>query len=382
MKLLTEASRQLFSRPDDEHFASQEELHTDAQRALETGREIQSRNMIVTARPEDDPIGPFGLKLDSEKDLIPGHFAMSQLAGLARIPMGTVQRLSPKTAAQAINESLYHVPDGEDEAERSGIMVLTEETPDGVSRVRSITSETYSRVWDIEWIKEVERWLLPMGYIPALPTINTDAQQRNIMKNNKPALFRGDRDSFAFYYTEPDQNGADFGGLRRGYMVWNSEVGHRSMGYTTLLFRDMCSNFLIWDASNVEKKRRIHRGDMQPFFREMRCAMQDLSAELESVELQRLEAAVQASFAGDGSPTDANKGKAANRLTREFRLTKSLANATVEAALLPVNATDKVELSHFAIANGLTWEAKDTAHASKLMELGLVQKDILAAVKL
>ena len=130
--------------------------------------------------------------------------------------------------------------------------------------MRSITSESYSRVWDLNILKEVERWLLPQGYKPALPTLNTDAEQRNVFGNSKPALFRGDRDSFCFYYTEPDANGADFGGLRRGHMWWNSEVGHRSVGSADLLFRDMCSNFLIWNATDVVRRRRVHRGDMRP----------------------------------------------------------------------------------------------------------------------
>lgn len=385
MQMLSDASRQLYSRPDDEHFESQDAIKADAKRAVETGSEVDCRELIVLARELDDPAGPFRLQLDNGETVTPNHFSMSQLCGLAKLQMTGIRRLAPKTAAQALNESLRYVDDTlpgsaeDDGIALSGVRLLLERTDNGVQRVRSITSQGYSRVWDYQWLQEVDRWLIPRGYVPALPTINTDSQQRNILGNNKPALFRGDRDSFAFYYTEQDAGGNDFGGLRRGFMVWNSEVGHRSIGYCSLLFREMCANFLIWDAANVVKQRRIHRGDMRPFFLEMQRAMSELSRELEPVELQKLDLAARTAFAGDGSPTDANKTVAAERLTRQFRLTRSLADATVTAALLPENATDN-GLSYFAIANGLTWEAKDTAHASSLLELGNTQKDILEAV--
>jgi hypothetical protein len=381
MQLLSDASRQLYSRPADEHFESHEAIKADAKRAVETGSEVDCSELIVLPRELDDPVGPFRLQLDDGRTVTPNHYSMSQLCGLAKLPMGGIRRVVPKTAAQALNESLRYIdPDAieEDEGPR-GIRLLLE-TTDGVDRVRSITSQGYSRVWDWQWLQEVERWLLPRGYTPALPTINTDERQTNIMGNSKPALFRGDRDSFAFYYTEKDAGGNDFGGLRRGFMVWNSEVGHRSIGYCTMLFRDMCANFLIWDAANVDKQRRIHRGDMQPFFLQMQRAMSELSRELEPVELQKIELAIQTAFAGDGSPTDANKETAAKRLTRQFRLTKSLAAATVDSALIPENITEQVPLSYFSVANALTWEARDSRYASSMVELGNTQKDILQAV--
>ncbi len=373
MQLLTDASRQLFSRPADEHYESHSAIMTSARRSMETGREVTARQLIVKPMEADDTRGPFRFQLDDGLTVVPNHYSMQQLCGLARIPIAAVQRLTPKTAAQALNESLRH-GDGQTQCK-----VLVELDAAGDQRVRSITSDSYTRVWDLNVLQEVDKWLLPQGYQPALPTMNTDDQQRNVFGNSKPALFRGDRDSFCFYYTEPDQNGADFGGLRRGYMWWNSEVGHRSVGDCDLLFRDMCSNFLIWNATEVRQRRRVHRGDMRPFFLEMRDRMQTLSRELDSVEIQKLERAMVTAFVGDGSPTEANLEKAENRLTREFRVTRQLAKDTVQSALLDSNVTERVPLSFFSIANGLTWEAKDTAFASRALELGNVQKDILQA---
>ncbi|MEN8151833.1 MAG: hypothetical protein ABFS86_18610, partial [Planctomycetota bacterium] len=47
-------------------------------------------------------------------------------------------------------------------------------------------------------------WLLGSGFVPAVPTINTDAFGTNVMGNTKPALFRSDRDMFSFFYSDQD----------------------------------------------------------------------------------------------------------------------------------------------------------------------------------
>ena len=71
------------------------------------------------------------------------------------------------------------------------------------------------------------------------------AARTNAKGNTKPALFRSDRDSFSFFYSDRTPHDP-FGGLRKGVMVFNSEVGAKCLGFATFLFRDVCSNFMIW----------------------------------------------------------------------------------------------------------------------------------------
>jgi len=386
MTLLHDASQQLFSRPADEHFESFEAIERSAIASKAHGQEltIPADNIIVLPGGEGED--RFSVQLKDGLTCSLNNYSLGQLSSGARVPLPLLERITPKTGAQVINESL-----------RSGTGEVTDrmallEMPgaddtDGKPRLRSLTSGSYFRVWDADILDEVKRWLLPVGYVPALPTINTNANQDNLMGNNSPALFRGDRDAFCFFYTEKAPDGDEFGGLRRGFMVKNSEVGAGAAEYVSLLFRDMCANFLIWDASNVQRRRQVHRGadNMRRFFLEMRATIQDLSVEIEGDEFRKLGAAAAAAFAGDGSPTDKNKAASAQRLHRQFRVPKSIATETVEAALLPVSQEGRPaktpDLSHWTIAQGLTWEAKDSRYAGKLFELGRVGREVLEAVE-
>jgi Domain of unknown function (DUF932) len=41
--------------------------------------------------------------------------------------------------------------------------------------------------------------------------------------------------------------------LFRGFIAWNSEVGARSFGLCTFLYRHVCDNRIIWNASQVNQ---------------------------------------------------------------------------------------------------------------------------------
>jgi len=103
-----------------------------------------------------------------------------------------------------------------------------------------VTGDRSERVWDADVLEEVNRRLLGSCFIPARPTINTDEVGTNVMGNAKPALFRSDRDMFSFFYSDRDPGDDGFGGLCKGVMVFNSEVGYKSFGFSTFDFREMC----------------------------------------------------------------------------------------------------------------------------------------------
>jgi hypothetical protein len=383
-KLLTDASDQLFSRPADEHFQDFDSIMTSARHSQATGEEVTVSADSIIVLPGDEGQDRFRLQLKDGLTVDLNHYSLGQLAGGARVPMALLERISSKTGAQVLNESMRA---GEGMTDRKALLEKTGENGD--YRLRSLTSDSYHRVWDAEILGEIERWLLPVGYEPTRPTINTDAQQNNIMGNDKPALFRGDRDSYVFFSVPPkeDANDDGFGGLRSGFMVKNSEVGAGSAYYTECLFRGMCANFLIWGAENVTTRRQVHRGsdNMRRWTLEMRATIQDMSLEIQGDAYAKFAAAAKAAFAGDGSPTDKNKAESAQRLQRQFRVTKGIASDAVEAALQPLNQEGRPEktpdLSHWTVANGLTWEAKDTRYAGKLHELGRVGREVIEAVE-
>ena len=236
-----------------------------------------------------------------------------------------------------------------------------------------MTSPSYCRVWDADMLREAHEWALPLGYVPALPTINTNEQKQNIQGNSKPALFRGGDSSFAFLMTEKS---TDFGDgsspMRGGLMIRNSETGKASLGVMRMVFSEFCANFLIWDAKVQGSQRIIHRGRsdadlLRRFRRELQC----LKPELQARELDVIAQAGKAQFASDTEV-------AAERLTKQFGLSQARAEAAIERASWAENRGTR-KLSHLWVANGVTTLAKETTYADALTELATIGGDIVLA---
>ncbi|MEI2658843.1 MAG: hypothetical protein V9G11_01405 [Bifidobacterium adolescentis] len=73
--------------------------------------------------------------------------------------------------------------------------------------VRAMNGARYERLWDDEVLNEVERHLLPNGWVPAYPTFNIDPATP--VDKREKALIRTDRYSFSFYFTEPKFKAGD-----------------------------------------------------------------------------------------------------------------------------------------------------------------------------
>jgi hypothetical protein len=77
-------------------------------------------------------------------------------------------------------------------------------------------------------------------------------------------LFAGDRDMFCFLTDEqnrieiPGRRGGRGGSLARGFFVWNSEVGDRSIGLGFFLFDYTCSNRIVWGVHEYNEIRISH----------------------------------------------------------------------------------------------------------------------------
>jgi hypothetical protein len=305
---------------------------------------------------------------------------LGQFAAEGGVPLRTLDKLSEDgdldLTVQVLNKLMT----------REGVdrKLFIESQKDNGDIGRSINGTGYTRLYDSIVLSEVDRWLIPVGFVPALPTMNTDAQQNNIMGNNKPALFRGDRDTFCFFYGDGDTPSDGLGGMRYGIMTWNSEVGAKKFGWSTFYFRDMCANFLIWGAQGVQENAFIHRGNIwdEKRWGEFQLDIQRIYEEAEKRrgrDLKVFAKAAETAFVGDGSATEANKGLAKERLNDRFKLTGKRSEAVVRAALNPLNGGD---LSVWSIVNGVTWDAKETTRASQMVDDSKVVKRILATVKI
>lgn len=56
----------------------------------------------------------------------------------------------------------------------------------------------------------------------------------------------------------------------RGFFVWNSEVGKRSVGVQTFWFQAVCQNHIVWDAVEVVDFSRKHTANVYESVAELR----------------------------------------------------------------------------------------------------------------
>lgn len=371
MTNLMQASSQLTSRPSDEHFASLNSMRQAAAIDQQNHREVELSINDLRFTSLDGSIQV--MRRDGGASYGMNYYSFGQLCqkvGATRTFLAG--RLTPSVAVTALNDAITRISD-----EQVKLLIGTVTKAEGETTgpaLRAITSTGYCRVWDVDMLREVHEWLVPNGFEAAKPTINTNGQRDNIMGNNKPCLFRGDKDSFAFFMT-PDkavQEGHGGRPVRRGVLVGNSEVGARSLWTKRFVFDDMCANFIIWGAKAVQSRRIIHRGDNDAkLLRRFRDELRKCSPQLVEAELEILRKANEVVFA-------ANEEKAAERLTKSFGLTQAFAADALRWARHQENA-GTAELTHAWVANGVTSAAKVTGNADALVAMAEVGGDIFAA---
>jgi hypothetical protein len=352
MSFLTLVQDQLFGRPPEDHFGSFGDLRdaSDAQKRRCTTIDARDDHILFS---EDGGQVHFG---DATVRLT--HYSLGQLAAMAKVPMLVLERLDGDTRAKVMNRCFPR-----NRRYRTALV-------DG-ERLRCVTSDRYERVWDADVYEQVDRWLLPNGFVPAMPTINTDAQGTNVLGNTKPALFRSDRDAFAFFYGDRSAGDDGFGGLRKGMVVFNSEVGAKSFGFSTFYFREMCSNFLVWDATGVRARRARHTGAVVGMVREFREDLQRIGAVLTTRELDVFERARTTRFVPEGP---GEREQAVQRLIREFRMPEADALEVVDLVRAPENPG---EYTVWGVVNGITTASKALTFASDRADMGALAGSIL-----
>lgn len=353
MTLLQMASSQLASRPDEEHFPDFASLLADARASRDQSTDIHVDDERVLFTES-------GVDVGLPDNAVLTRYALEQAAILSGVPVNVLPKLSRKTAAQVLNETFPRDHNGED-ARRWLVR-----NRDGQINVRAVLTQQYRRIWDAEVLEAVERWILAdsVGWTPAMPEINTDTEGTNIKGNRKPALFRSDRDSFAFFMSPRESDGGDFGGLRRGVYVYNSEVGARSFGFSTFYFRGMCANFLIWDATQVKERKVRHVGEARLAFDELVQYLKEQSPVLSDAELQRFRKAQATPFrlAPATTATETWEDRAELKLRGTYKLTEAQAHGAVESMTLPENEGTNAG-SIWAVVNGLTSYSKRLSFA-------------------
>jgi hypothetical protein len=239
---LMQASRQWSSRPADQRFTSLDELvaFTSHQREISKGAVVPSRKLSA-APIEDDAdrkslvvIGPDGTPA------APTHWAFGQLANQV-------------IAADALNYGIFKRP-----VEDTGILVRQ----NGGLELAAVTGPRYGRVWNAD-IARALRERFGDGVTGDFTVPGEFGKAVRVNKDNT-TIYASDRDMFVFLADEknrievPNRRNGQSGSMARGFFVWNSEVGSKTLGIATFLFDYVCMNRIVWGAEGYEEIKIMH----------------------------------------------------------------------------------------------------------------------------
>ena len=274
---LYEANRQWATRPQDQRFWDLNEM-------LEVTRSYHRTAVTRTATADQLDVQPVGddvviTSKSSNAKAAFSHFSFGQFSRLLGAPAEYLRQLPANLVADNLRHGLRQRADSDN---RMMKMLMRRDT-NNTLRVRSFTSEMYSRIWDDRIVERLipmqqHGWKVP----PARPCGNGDPRQRPATKNDilrlssakglgikvgdpiAPAgLYASDKDLFVFMVNEDHtiNLGKDHPTLSRGFFIENSEVGDRAFKVTAFLYNSVCGNHIVWGVQDLVEIRVIHRGD-------------------------------------------------------------------------------------------------------------------------
>lgn len=337
MTTLMQASRQWSSRPADQRFTSLDELvaFTRHQREISKGTVVPSRRLSA-APIEDDAerkslvvLGPDGTPA------APTHWAFGQLANQVGAPAGYLRSLPADIAADALNYGIFKRP-----VEDTGILVRQ----NGGLELAAVTGPRYGRVWNAD-IALALRERFGDGVTGDFTVPGEFGKAVDVDKGNT-TIFASDRDMFVFLADEknrievPGRRNGQSGTMARGFFVWNSEVGSKTLGIATFLFDYVCCNRIVWGAEGYEEIKIMHFASASTrWVEEVAPAIESYAQKSTSGITQAIEDARKARISGDELDLFLRKrftrgqaeGIKAAHLAEEDRPIESLWDVTVGA---------------------------------------------------
>ena len=248
---LTHASRQLFSREDDEIYPDLDSLISFLRRREEHTQEIAVHDLLALPAEDD--------KLKLEVEGIETSLTDWSFGALCRLceptaPKNFVNKLPAEITTDILNYGL------ENRLGAGNNLRATMSNDTGSYVTRSFHTPTYSRLPDVECAERVRDIAVPLGYQPAGIFSGTRGGMAPI-RPEATGLYASDRDVYMFMANEEggfDIDGDEFFHL---FILWSSECsGARKIGFLTTLYRFICGNHMIWGARDTIEMSKRHVG--------------------------------------------------------------------------------------------------------------------------
>lgn len=259
-----QASHEWSTRPDDQRFISLPAMAGFLQSARQRSdaRVVSSRHIEIAPKPGDELTGIVVSPLGDAVPYEPNHWAFGQLATLAGAPAGYLRTMPAPIAADCLNYGLKYARDVEEVGILTQRGVNWDVDTTVAARLMAATGPNYGRVWNSDLVGMlIERfgdgvngtWRVPGEFGKAVTV-----DQRNT------TLYASDRDIFVFLADEqnrieiPNRRHGQPGSLARGFFVWNSDVGSKTLGAAFFLFDYVCCNRIVWGASQYQEVKIRH----------------------------------------------------------------------------------------------------------------------------
>jgi hypothetical protein len=243
--VLSQASNQWASRPADQSFGSIAELHSAVD--ARTRRACESNYVRYSDLRVEADRGNIRLLGKTNTPASFTHWSFGQLCARIGAPTDYMRDLPAELAAQNINYGLAERGKDLDSAK----LLLD---VNGSTAIRAFTGTGYSRIWDRDITQRLMN--LPKEWQPAPET--------DLVSGGKTrGLYASDHDVFAFLVDNDRRvfESLPGGGLSRGFMVANSEVGDKAFWLLTFLYSYICGNHNVWGVEGVRELRIRHTGN-------------------------------------------------------------------------------------------------------------------------
>jgi hypothetical protein len=306
---LFKANQQWKFRPDDEKFASLQDLHNACKGYAQNARE---KNVAFADLRADVLGNDIVLKGRGDTPARLTNWAFGQLCARVEAPASYLRELPNTLVAQNINYGLK-TRIANTTASSDASLLFHE---NGSLLLRSLTTDKYARIWNWEITERLLDLQARLGWQPA----GVDIRQKSDDNRENFDLYASDHDMFAFLCNTNltvEERNSD-GAVYKGIIVSNSEVGASSLKFTKFLYREKCGNHIIWGASKVMEINIRHVGDAiarsQGFVAELRKYAEESVSDLEAKI-----ASTKTRFIGNDKQAvlDAIFGKRINGLSKE-----------------------------------------------------------------
>jgi len=266
---VSEPSTQYFMRPRDQRFEDLPSLKAMVENRRSVARtfDVPLEKLTVETAQYVKPGATNGGKPaiffnapSSPFSLLPTHWSFGQMCSRALAPAAYLRQLSMDLAVQCLREGYAKRAadqEGDTRLLAQPVFGVDGAEDDDTWELRSGTSTSYGRIWDIEVVELVERIIDATGGKFQNPLVWETKQDGT---HKRGGLYGSDRDVFMFFVDGGSivDGGGDRDQLHRGFYVWNSEVGAATFGIACFLFRGVCGNHQIWGAEQLTELRIRH----------------------------------------------------------------------------------------------------------------------------